>query len=109
MSTTLNSANSLIDDMLNKTQARIESNLRNAIERQLMYYETTKQETFEKLLGNGDPQYTLGQQFKYLSTIGGTLQEMQKMYLELYGKPWDYVEPVTPVKEKSKRGRPSKK
>jgi hypothetical protein len=103
-------ANPLINDMLQRTSEALEGSLRNAIESQLYAYHNAKQDTFRKVLGNCESSYSLVQHFKYQATIGQVLREMESSYLELFGKPWDFVEPVAeePVTLKRKRGRPRK-
>ena len=110
MSTTESRAKSLINDMLMRCAEEIERNMRRTIERQAEFYELTKQKTLSKMLGRYEDDYSLTQQFKYQETIGATLREMERTYLEYYGKPWDYVEPETPTATTAtkKRGRPRK-
>lgn len=109
MSTNFKSAKSLIDEMLTICADNLERDMRRTIENQLNYYKLTREKTISKMLGKFEDEYSLVQQFKYLATVRTTLQEMETTFLEYFGKAWDYVEPVTPVKEKSKRGRPRKK
>ena len=111
MSTDFNSAKSLINEMLAKTTAKLESSLIYAIRSQVNYLESVKSDTFRKLIGELDSQYTAAQHFKFQSSVRLTLQEMERTYLEYFGKPWDYEEP----KEEAidgivlpKRGRPRK-
>jgi hypothetical protein len=110
MSTTFNVAKSL-EDMLQNKLASLETTMRIAIKYQLTYYESCKQKTLDKVLGNSESNYDLVQHFKYQATVKTVLTEMERTYLEYFGKPWDYVEPeleeVEPVPTK-KRGRPAK-
>jgi hypothetical protein len=111
MSTSFNSAKSLINDMLNNTVESLEKDLRRAIESQTYAYKQAKESTFRKVLGESNSAYDLTQHFKYQSTIGNVLKEMERSYLEYFGKPWNYVEPVQeePVHQYvPKRGRPRK-
>lgn len=107
-------AKSLIDDMLKATADNLERRMRIMIIGQIDYYESSKRQTLGKLLGEVDSQFSLTSTFKYQEAIGSTLQEMQKSFLEYFGKPWDYVEPIVeevveePVTIKRKRGRPKK-
>jgi hypothetical protein len=106
-------AKALINDMLQKHADNLEMEMRYTIERQLDFYKLTKERTVAKMLGNLQSEFTLTQQFKYQESIGATLREMERTFLEYFGKPWDYVEPVAEEpkecdKPKGKRGRPRK-
>ena len=100
--------------MLQKHADNLEMEMRYTIERQLDFYKLTKERTVSKMLGNLQSEFTLTQQFKYQESIGATLREMERTFLEYFGKPWDYVEPEVTVeteecvKPKGKRGRPRK-
>lgn len=97
--------------MLNNTVETLEKELRHAIEIQTNSYQRAKESTFRKILGDSSSSYDLFQHFKYQSTIGTVLREMERSYFEYFGKPWDYVEPVQeePVQQYvPKRGRPRK-
>ena len=111
MSTTFNVAKSL-EDMLQDKLSSLETTMRLAIKYQLRYYENCKQKTLNQVLGNSQSDYNLVQHFKYQATVKTVLTEMERTYLEYFGKPWDYVEPapevIEPVRTK-KRGRPAKK
>lgn len=106
MSIHTTSAKSLINDTLKEISSELERDLKSAIRYQISYYEKAKKDTLRRLLGNSDSPYDLVQHFKYQSTIFAVLQEMEKAHIELFGKPWDYVEPEKPAK--GKRGRPKK-
>jgi putative cell wall-binding protein len=113
MSTQQDRAKSLVDDMLKKHADAMETSLRRHIESQITYYEQVKQRSIDNLVYNKTTEYTVRQQFTYQATLRLSLQEMERTYLELFGKPWDYVEPpiVTPDAvefPKAKRGRPRK-
>jgi hypothetical protein len=107
-------AKSLINDMLQKHAENLEKEMRRVIQRQLDFYHKTKENTLSKMLGQLQDEYSLTQKFKYQDAVGATLREMERTYLEYFGKPWDYVEPEIPVapeecdKPKGKRGRPRK-
>lgn len=103
-------AKSLINDMLRTCAEKLEKEMQRTIQRQLDFYRQTKQRTLSKMLGQLEDEYSLTQNFKYQETIGSTLREMERTYLEYFGKPWDYVEPVVeePVQDKPKRGRKPK-
>jgi hypothetical protein len=107
-------AKSLINDMLQKHAENLEMEMRRVIQRQLDFYKLTKERTVSKMLGNLQTEFTLTQQFKYQESIGATLREMERTFLEYFGKPWDYVEPEVAVetkecdKPKGKRSRPRK-
>lgn len=93
--------------MLQEKLGTVEEDLRYAIAKQVQLYELAKRQTFNLLIGNSDSTYNLTQHLKYQATIASTLREMEKTYLEYFGKPWDYVEPIEePVKKK--RGRKPK-
>jgi hypothetical protein len=96
--------------MIQDTLSTLEKQLKSSIEYQTKAYIRAKESTLRKMLGEGNSTYDLFQHFKYQSTIGTVLKEMENSYLEYFGKPWDYVEPVTeePVQEKPKRGRKPK-
>lgn len=106
MSTNVTSAKSLINDMLTESTERFERTLRNLIESQIRTYESAKKDTFQVAFGRIS-KFDLLQHFRYQAVIKQTLTEMERTYLEYFGKPWDYVEPVV-EKPKSKRGRPAK-
>ena len=108
-------ANALINDMLQQRLETVKANLVTAIQRQQELYERAKSDTFSKILGESDSEYALVSHFKYQATIGSTLREMEKSYLEYFGLPWDFVPEPEPVQEeetvaepKAKRGRPRK-
>ena len=103
-------AKSLIDDMLKVCAEDLERRMRLMIQRQQDFYTETKQKTVGKMLGQIEDSYSLVQNFKYQETVGSTLREMERTYLEYFGKAWDYVEPVmeTTQPPKGKRGRPKK-
>jgi hypothetical protein len=107
-------AKSLINDMLQKHAENLEKEMRRVIQRQLDFYHKTKENTLSKMLGQLQDEYSLTQKFKYQEAVGATLREMERTYLEYFGKPWDYVEPEIAVepeesdKPKGKRGRPRK-
>lgn len=110
MSTNSHVSKSLINDMIQDTITTLEKQLKASIEYQTTAYNRAKESTLRKMLGESNSTYDLFQHFKYQSTIGNVLREMERSYLAYFGKPWDYVEPITeePVTEKTKRGRPSK-
>lgn len=112
MSIHTTSAKSMIIDTLKEISSELERDLKSAIRYQISYYEKAKKDTFRRLLGNSESSYDLVQHFKYQSTIFAVLQEMEKAHIELFGKPWDFVEPpiVSPnmVAVPKKRGRPKK-
>ena len=111
MSTNSNPAKSLLNEMLTETTAKLESNLIYAIRSQANYLESVKRDTFRKLIGELDSQYTAAQHFKYQSSVRVTLTEMEQTYLEYFGKPWDYEEPKEEAVDGIlviKRGRPRK-
>jgi hypothetical protein len=103
-------AKSLINDMLHTRAEKLEKEMQRTIQRQVDFYQQTKEKTLSKMLGQSEDEYSLVQNFKYQEAIGSTLREMEKSYFEYFGKPWDYVEPVTeePVQEQPKRGRKPK-
>jgi hypothetical protein len=103
-------AKSLINDMLKICADNLERRMRQMIERQHEFYQETKQKTIGKMLGQVEDSYSLVQNFKYQETIGSTLREMEQTFLEYFGKPWNYVEPMTEPTQppKVKRGRPKK-
>ena len=103
-------AKSLINDMLTASAENLERAMREMIQNQLEFYESTKRQTIKKMLGQIDNDFSLTSNFKYQEAIGYTLREMEKTFLEYFGKAWDYVEPVAeePVTLKRKRGRPKK-
>lgn len=100
--------------MLEETTTRLEETLHYAIMNQVEYYAQVKRDTFRKILGQLDSNFTLAQHFKYQASIGETLREMERTYFDYFGKPWDYVEPITEKElveedsDKPKRGRPRK-
>ena len=96
--------------MLHTRAEKLEKEMQRTIQRQVDFYQQTKERTLSKMLGQSEDEYSLTQNFKYQEAIGSTLREMEKSYLEYFGKPWDYVEPVVeePVQDKPKRGRKAK-
>lgn len=112
MSTNSNVSKSLINDMIQDTISNLEKELKYAIEIQTKAYNKAKESTLRKMLGEGNSSFDLFQHFKYQSTIGAVLKEMERTYFEYFGKPWDYVEPTPEAIEedsyKPKRGRPRK-
>ncbi len=111
MSTQQDRANALIDDMLKRSAEALEDRMRAMIRYQERTYQKSKERTIGKMLGQIEDDHSLFACFRYQETIGSTLREMERTYLEYFGKPWDYVEPVAeePIaEEKPKRGRPRK-
>ena len=98
-----------LDEILQDKLTLLESTMRSAIINQQEYYNQCKDNTVSKVLGDSNSSYDLVQHFKYQATVKTVLTEMERTYLEYFGKPWDYVEPEAPKVEKRKRGRPKKK
>jgi hypothetical protein len=112
MSTTQFVANPLINGMLQERIEILKADLIKAIKEQKLLYEQKEKHTIDKMLGQRNSPFDVIQHFKYQATVANTLREMERTYLEYFGKPWDYVEPapeiIEPVRT-TKRGRPAKK
>jgi hypothetical protein len=118
MSTNTFATKSLVNDMLQDKLSEVETELNGVIQNQVQLYNMAKRQTFNLLIGNSSSAYSLIQHIRYQGTIAGTLRELERTYLEYFGKPWDYEEPVEEPKveevaeptkpTKGKRGRKPK-